>query len=741
MTPIYEDFLRQVWGEQEGHVDIARMNENKELRRHKFFQWPAQAEDVFQYIEKYKHEDVYFTPVLFRGPKRLRVLAQYATVVYGDADDFNLDDIRVEPSIVVRTSPEKTHLYWFIDEMTDARLAETLSHSVSVAHPKKQTGFDDGWSCTKLLRVPGTTNTKYFEDKGEVYEVTMEHTGLTYTEEEFTQFYPAVPEFEFEPSPFPEETQIPSYAEVLGQIPTSSRLESLLNTNQFDKGSSGSEALYALYTELFSLGATDIQVFVVAKHSELNKWHRDGDSGADKKLWDDVQRARAKDGIFIEGDFEEEGEDVVITVAPKKKTKGFDFLTPYEKENLQRTFVDEYLSWATSKTDAPEQYHIAGAFTVLSTIFSDFGHAFPHWGETPLNLWFMVLGSTTLSRKSTTKSLMLKCIESMEGENYTYDLGSKFTAEGLDEALRAGANRSALLHRDEIQGFMKEIDSKAYLAGIKGELTEIYDGKVTGKLRASGEDKDKQRKGARVALNLFTMGIRDQLADYLTLEDFQSGFLTRFIYVSAETPERTKESDYVRQADAEERAKGDPAFNSMIEKLKEARDAWEDWNDPTERTIAVPCTEEAWERWNVFITAALDAAQGEARSNVLEAGASRLNTSVLKAATVLAMADMCDTVELKHMLAAINYCGQWFEHLVAMTERISESGWKRQQEKLAELLVANAGEISWKAAYRAFSAELKPKAFIELVQALEEAGRLTIAKSRNNKTLVSTELY
>lgn len=739
MTPIYEDFLRQVWGEQEGHVDIARMRDGA-LKNHKFFQWPAQAEDVFQYIEKYKHEDVYFTPVLFRGPKRLRILATYAQVVYGDADDFNLDDIRVEPSIIVRTSPEKTHLYWFIDGLTDARLAETLSHSVSVAHPKKSTGFDDGWSATKLLRVPGTTNTKYFEEKGEVYEVTVENTGLTYTEEEFTQHYPAVPEFEFEPLPFPED-EMPSYAEVLGQIPTSTRLESFLSTGQFDKGSSGSEALYGLYTEMFALGCTDVQVFVVAKHSELNKWHRDGDSNADKKLWDDVQRARAKDGNVIDGDVEDDSEDVVITVAPRKKTKEFDFLTPFEKENLQRTFVDDYLAWAATKTDSPIQYHVAGAFTVLGTVFSDFGHATPHWGDVPLNMWFMVLGSTTLSRKSVSKSLMLRCIEALEGENYNYDLGSKFTAEGLDEALRLGANRSALLHIDEIQGFMKTLDTKAYMAGIKGELTEIYDGKVTGKLRASGEDKDKKRKGARVALNLFTMGIRDQLADYLTLEDFQSGFLTRFIYVHADPRERTAETDYIGQQDENERKNGDPAFNAMIANLKDAREAWEAWNDPTERTIAVPMNNEAHERFNRFVTEALDAAQAESKEDILEAATNRLNISVLKAATCLAMADRCETVQLNHMLAAINYCGMWFEHLVAMTNRISESGWKRQQDKLAELLVANAGEISWKAAYRAFSAELKPKAFIELVQALEEAGRLTIAKSRSNKTLVSTELY
>ena len=733
----YKTFLESVWGEQVGQVDIARML-NGQVRNHKFFSWPEQAADIYAYIEKYKHEDVYYTPVLFRANKRQRVLASAAQVVYGDADTFNLDDIRCEPSIIVRTSPNKTHLYWLIEGMSDAQTAETLSHSVSVAHPKKETGFDDGWSCTKLLRVPGTMNLKYMGETGEVYKVEAEYTGVVYTEEEFTEFYPAVPEYTMDFKPFPEE-ELPSYATVLNEIPPSTRLEGLLQTAAFPKNSAGSEALYALYVELFNLGATDEQVYVIAERSPLNKWKRDNVANPGKHLWDDIQRARAKDGqpdLFEE----EEDEEEVVTVAPKKKSKGYDFLTPAEKENLDGCFIDDYLAWTSSKTDAPNAYHVAGAFTVLSTVFSDFGHAVPHWGDVPLNLWFMVLGSTTLSRKSTAKGYMLKCIEALEEEGYNYDLGSKFTAEGLDEALRQNANRSALLHIDEIQGLMKQLDSKAYLAGIKGELTEIYDGKVTGKLRASGEEKDKKRKGARVALNLFAMGIRKQLADYLTEEDFQSGFLTRFIWVSAEPLERTAETDYIGQQDPTERTKGDPAFLNLIEKLKEARDVWAGWNDPTSRTIAVPMNEAAHKRFNQFVTAALDAAQAEAKSTILEAATNRLSTSILKASTLLAMADMCDEVELRHMLVAINYCSEWFEHLVTMTNLISESNWKRRQDKLLEVIMARGGECSWAQAYRAFSAELKSREFLELVQSLEESGRVVLLKGKKgSKSLVATE--
>jgi hypothetical protein len=733
----YRTFLESVWGEQQGQVCISRMN-NEQLKNHKFFSWPEQAEDLFKYVDRYTHEDVYFPPVLFKANKRQRVLASTCQVVYGDADLFNLDDVLCEPSIIVRTSPEKTHLYWMIDGMEDAQLAETLSHSVSVAHPKKSTGFDDGWSCTKLLRIPGTTNTKYVGETGEVYQVTVEYTGVTYTQEEFEGYYPPVPEYTMDFKPFPAE-DMPSYGKVLSELPASTRLEGLLQTAAFPKKSAGSEALYALYTELMRMGATDEQVYAIAERSPLNKWKRDGVDDAGAKLWADIQRARAKDGQFEEDEEDEDDEDEIITVAPKPKSKGFDFLTDEEKQNLKPCFIDNYLAWTRSKSDAPDAYNVAGAFSVLSTVFGDFGHAVPHWGDVPLNLWFMVLGSTTLSRKSTAKGFMMKSIEALEAEGFSYDLGSKFTAEGLDEALRANANRSALLHIDEIQGLMKQLDSKAYLAGIKGELTEIYDGKVTGKLRASGEEKDKKRKGARVAMNLFAMGIKEQLADYLTEDDFQSGFLTRFIWVSAQPLERTAETDYIGQQDKTERTKGDPAFLALMDQIRHARSIWCDWNDPTERTIAVPMTEEAHKRYNVFITAALDAAEVQSKATILTAATARLSTSILKAATLLAMVDLCDEVQLKHMLVAINYCGEWFEHLVDMTKRISESNWKRRQDKLMEAIFSKGGELSWPAAYRLFNAEMKAREFTELVQSLEEAGQVIMSKNKKTKSLIAVE--
>jgi hypothetical protein len=286
---------------------------------------------------------------------------------------------------------------------------------------------------------------------------------------------------------------------------------------------------------------------------------------------------------------------------------------------------------------------------------------------------------------------------------------------------------------------MKEADAKPYLQGVKGELTELYDGKVSGKLRASGDKSEQQRKGARVALVLFTMGIEEQLAQYLTLEDFQSGFLTRFVFVTAPPPKRTKANDYIKKADPYEVKNGDPIFDAMKVRMLEARDHWEGWADPTEKTVPIMATDEAWARFNKFVTDIKDAAEGTERAAVVDAAVARLTNSIVKAATLLAMWDMHDEVGLKHMLAAINYCGPWFEHMVSMSNKISASTWKRRQDELTSFIDEHGGEVNWKAAYRHFKNDLRSREFFDLVQALEEAGMVTIQNEKSGaKTISST---
>lgn len=716
-----EEFSDFLWNGLDGRVVVALMDERNAPTNQRFFSWPDQKTQLLAYTAKQTERDTYTSPSLFRATNARKRSVKAIQVVHADADTFNVVDALLPPSGKATTSEGKTHLYWKITDCHDPALIEPLAHSVSVTHDKEATGLDNGWAVNKLLRVPGTSNTKYAEP----FLVTFENTGITYTLAEFAAAYPPV---ETVADVFRDPKELPTYGKALGTLKASPKLMELLN-KKTAANVDRSDALFLLHQEVFRCGGTDEVAFVVAQNHVLNKFNDKNNS--DELLWADVLRARSKADTPDADDAELEG--TVVTVEPSVKDKSVDFLTAGEKASLGRTFIDDYVAWGMSKTDAAPDYHVASAFTILSTVFSDFGHAVPKFGTVPLNMWFMVLGETTRSRKSTTRALALKFIkalavvpdEEIEGEvEYNYDLGSDFTPEALDNELLKRPNRSALLHRDEAQGWIQELDKKAYMAGAKQKLTELYDGHVSGKIRATG---DNNRRGSvDVSLTLFLMGIASQMADYLTQEDFRSGFLTRFIYVEATAPPRTAKSDFLEQADIHEIKTGDEVFTAMVKRIETARGHWASFNDVNGPTVAVPCVPEAWLRLNKFITDVLDAAEGHQRHQIIEAASDRLTKSILKAATLLAMLDCCDKVEVPHMLSAINYASSWFTHMVNMANRISESSWARRQNQVEEFLLEKGGTAKWEVVFRHFRTDLRSDEFLKIIQALTDAGIIQV---------------
>ncbi|WP_346927661.1 DUF3987 domain-containing protein [uncultured Arthrobacter sp.] len=733
-----DEFLSFLWDGIEGIAVVALMDGQGNPSNQRFFQWPDQKPQLLEYTAKQAATDTYTSPSLFKVTNARKRSAKAIQVVHADADTFNIEDALLEPSGIVQTSPGKSHLYWLIEDCHDPALIEPLAHSVSLAHDKATTGLDVGWAVNKLLRVPHTSNTKYDTP----FEVTYELTGLTYTIAEFAAAYPPV---EQAVNQFKEMGTLPKMGTALKSLKSSPELMQLLNkTNAGNVDRS--DALFLLENTLFRAGASDEAAFVICQSHPYNKFEADGKHNADELLWADILRARSKSEL---GDAEEtEDYEVTATIEPSVKDKSVDFLTRDEKASLKSTFISDYVAWASTKTDAAQEYHVAAALMILSTVFSDFGHAVPKFGRLPLNLWFMVLGETTRSRKSTTRALGMSFIKALtvvpdpddeDAIEYHYDLGSDFTPEALDNELLKRPNRSALLHRDEAQGWIQEMDKKAYMAGAKGKMTELYDGHVSGKLRATG---DQNRRGSvDVSLTLFLMGIASQVADYLTQDDFRSGFLTRFIYIEAAPPPRSAKSDYLEQADIREVKQGDEVFTAMVKRIETARTHWEGFTPSVDApTVPVPCVPEAWERLNRFITDVLDAAEGHQRHQIIEAASDRLTKSILKTATLLAMLDCCDEVQVEHMLVAINYSSSWFGHMVNMANRISESNWARAQAQVEEFLLLKGGTVKWEMVYRHFRTEMRADEFLKIIQALTDAGMIAVYPDEKNKAVRWIEL-
>lgn len=715
-----KDFLESVLGNGAGHATVVTKDARGVPTVQKFFSYPDEINQMAAYANANSEEDVYFSPILYYEERRIRENAKTVSVVYADADTCAPENFRIKPSISVETSKDRWHTYWILDGEHDPQRVALLAKQVAYAH--KDQGCDlSGWNPTKLLRIPNTSNKKYSDKQ----RVTATSTGEIYKIEEIELKYKDIvvdKMLDLADAPLP--AQPPAVMSVLAKLSSNKEVLSLY-LDEPTPNSDFSKMLWKLELELFRSGLTAEEVFVVAKHARCNKYHspqRAKRADPDGDLWREVQRAQ------------QNFQDATAPVEPLESAEAdsdklVDFLSADERDIVaqQPNFVDQYVQWAAKKTDGAVDYQIAGAFTILSSAFSDIGCAAPKYGKMGLNLWFMLLGETTRSRKSTSRSLMLRMLTSYERyAGYQIDIGSNATGEALVKHLSGRDKMTSLFHRDEVQGLFKEFVTKTYMAAAADQYTELYDGKVPVMLRSTGASngaKAVQTERAETNFIMYLMGITSKVAEILTIDYFRSGFLARFIYVVADAPERTRESEDLSQASEQEVMVRDDEMERLVKSLHEATLWWQKKGAPFPRPVFMDSN--ALERFNRFKWEMGDYASGHPNEESIEPSRQRLALSAWKIAVLLAMYERSEKVEVKHVLIAIHYTENWFRNLVRMAGAISASEWQRDVDSLEAVVLARGGKMRYEEAYKKFSNKRK-REFDEMVEALRSQARLQL---------------
>ena len=709
------DFLQAVYGDATGLATIVTKGATGELTEQKFFEYPAQLDDMKAYALAHATEDIYYSPILFNAPRRIKENAKTVHVIYADADACAPENFMVEPSISVQTSDDRWHTYWMLDSEVDPQVAALLAKKIAYAH--KHQGCDiSGWNTTKLLRIPNSMNLK----PGKNAPVTATSTGAIYSLDDLELHYGDV---EVEPIRELSLEALPdSWPDLMKTMAKVGSNPEIIGLYMEEPSASAdlSRLLWKLEIALFKQGLTAEEVFVVVRNAKCNKYHsplRPKRLDADGDLWREVQRAG---GSFQQDAAAPMPIDLTDIEKPIEVTNiKPQFLTDSERLTVMehRNFIDIYRDWATSKTDGAVAYQNASAWTLLSCVFSDVGYAVPKFGKMGLNLWFMVLGETTLTRKSTSRNLMLRAVRQYEKfSGYQIDIGSDATPEGLTAILAERDKQTSLLHRDEVQGMFKDFINKTYMASAAERFTELYDGHVPVTIRSAKGKTQTER--AETNFIMYLMGITSKTADVLTTEYFRSGFLARFIYVTAPTPPRTKESEDIQQADEYEVNVRDEQLEQMMKSLSESVMFWQKKGGPRPVRLSQP----ALERFNQFKWEMGNYSEAHPERESIEPSRQRLALSVWKCAVLLAMYDKYEEVQLRHLLTAIMYSEEWFWNLTQMAGAISASEWQRDVDQLETLITDKGGKIRYEEAYKKFSNKRK-REFDEMVQALHSQAR------------------
>jgi RepB DNA-primase from phage plasmid len=100
--------------------------------------------------------DQYFCPNSFSEPRRKQQYALPTPFSWCDMDESAPNAYRPIPNLVWRTSPSRFQALWLWHTTHTASRAEWFSQSLAYRHG----GDKNGWSATKMLRIPGSVNHK-----------------------------------------------------------------------------------------------------------------------------------------------------------------------------------------------------------------------------------------------------------------------------------------------------------------------------------------------------------------------------------------------------------------------------------------------------------------------------------------------------------------------------------------------------------------------------------------------------
>lgn len=671
-------FFKLLFGGNEGYICLAFLRKGNFTER--YFHYPTQAEEIHTAIDEMSAiHNVYFCAQLLGSKSRTKETVQTCTAAWADLDTCNPDNLLVKPSIVVESSPGRWQAYWVFEDIVDPFEAEGLCRRIAYYHAYQ--GCDrSGWDLTQLLRVPFTPNHKYLPAP---MVVIQDATRAKYRLSDFDG-YPTIAKAAPDEFPFPTDfgkvTSTDVFERYAEQLPVHAQ-------DYFMKEPSGdwSKPLWALEMLCFEASMTREEVYIVCTDAACNKYKRDGKDP--KNLWNEVCKA-----------FVRNKENRLLLKPPPDPTT--TLLTEAERESLNdtTTFVDRYIAWASSLGDAAIQYHQAGAFVILSALLSGRVTLPTSFGSIKPNVWFMLLADTTLTRKSTAMDIAMDLLMEVDTEPLLATDGS---IEGLMGGLSTRPGIPSIFLRDEFSGFLEQLAKKDYYAGMAETLTKLYDGKIQKRMlrKETIEIRDP-------TFILFAGGIKNKVCSLLTAEMVSSGFVPRFVFITAESntdniremgPPSTSDTS-VRESLLNEMRlmskhyKGDARMNvGPINKGK--ADVTMDFGAPYKAIL----TDEAWTRYNRLERDMMNIGLRADKADLMTPTYDRLCKTGLRIAVLIAASETLVEwgvpvkVCLSHILTAIRYLEEWKLYTDDVISRVGTSTYERLLERILNMIKRSPG--------------------------------------------------
>lgn len=678
-TELRQEFFQTLFGNETGFIGVALKRQRAKEFSQAYFSYPGEMPKFLEWINaNLMGNDLYFCPQLLHERKRSKVGVKTCPNLWADLDDVDPEKVSPEPSILVETSPSRYHGYWLLETSANPSVAEDACRKLAYAN-----GADSsGWDLSQLLRIPLTYNSKeQFAEDPPIISIVAFDPEKKYKIETFDSLQEA-PGYDVVYEDFPKEEIAKLDPKEILERYEKKLIPSVTMLYSQEPKDDWSTALWALQCILLETGMTPEETFVVSWNAACNKYKRDERSMND--LWKEVRKA----SVIT---------DAKMTATDEAPIRVGSLLSAEEKAKVREMpdyFVDRYIKWGKSRTDAAWQYHEAGAFVILSCVLAESIHLNTSFGRVIPNLWFAILGDTTLTRKSTAMDMAVELLLTV------YDdciLATDGSIEGIFKGLAQRSGRTSLFWRDEFSGMLDSIQKKDYQSGMIEMLTKLYDGKY--QKRMLSKDVYEVRDPIFV---MFCGGIKSRLVELFTLDHITGGFMPRFVFIAAEA-----DMTAFRPAGPANGQLRDVS-TEMAKELMKIRENYDSdfvqtvggQSVSTKREWEVQLTEEAWKRYNKMesdmVMAGVESDSPEFYTPVMD----RLAKSGLKAAMLLAASRQNGKetgyveVTLNDMLKAISYVDGWKEHSLYMVENASKTVSERTIDRAVELIRKGKDERS-----------------------------------------------
>ena len=185
-------------------------------------------------------------------------------------------------------------------------------------------------------------------------------------------------------------------------------------------------------------------------------------------------------------------------------------------------FVESYKEYTTAITDAPAKYQELMALSIIATVLGRQVYI-PWFNDSFLypNLYIVLLGKSTVMRKSESISQAIKLIRTINNDRI---FPSQFTQEALFGLLQD--KPVGIISWAELGGFLAGA-SKSYMAGTKSFLTELYDCPNILEKKLVSDSYQIENP----CINIISGTTIQYFKDWINESDTFGGFYGRFLYM------------------------------------------------------------------------------------------------------------------------------------------------------------------------------------------------------------------